>query len=95
MIRRKLIELKKLRHEKISIGSDGRGANGLPSSSTEGLACILKLSSTLLVSLTGEAVRGSEVEVGDRRWRIIGGGAASSLLDASSSASGDVGDRGG
>ena len=91
------------RKEKVVIGVEGSGARGLPSSSTDGRGCgpdwVVPVLSLVVLSIwPGEATRPGpafESAVGDRRWRFMGGGTASSELEGSESGLGDVGERGG
>ena len=76
------------------MGVVGRGARGLPSSSTVGW-----VGGRAVVSVGSIMFEGSdcceEDVVGERRWRDIGGGIASSALLPGDEGMGEVGDSGG
>ena len=76
------------------MGAEGRGASGLPSSSTEGCA-----GSGRAVGSSGFAPVASgwpeELVVGERLCRAMGGGIASSMLDEGEEGMGEVGESGG
>ena len=86
------------RKENVVMGVLGRGARGFPSSSTDGRGiCKGCGSSWPSIWPWDETLPGapSEFDVGERRCRKIGGGTASSLLEASESGCGEVGESGG
>src|SRR5271170_6360470 len=102
-MRSKCIDVWNWRNEKSVIGEEGSGARGFPSSSTDGCgcceACAAEFPSAAVPPICSvETIcRISELvcNVGERRRRWMGGGAASSALDGSEAGCGEVGESGG